>query len=143
MTFVSTATAAPSASHVSVNRPNPVSVGTFVWLASELMFFAGLFAMYFTHRSVMPAEEWSGYSSRLNFWFALGITTVLVLSSVTCQMGVWAAERFQPRRTGSIWQIGRWGMNEWIVLTFVMGAIFVGGQVYEYAELVEHGVTIS
>ena len=28
-----------------------VSVGTIVWLSSELMFFAGLFAMYFTARS--------------------------------------------------------------------------------------------
>ena len=35
----------------SLNRPNMVSVGTIVWLSSELMFFAGLFAMYFTARS--------------------------------------------------------------------------------------------
>ena len=35
-------------------RPSMVSVGTIVWLASELMFFAGLFAMYFTIRSVAP-----------------------------------------------------------------------------------------
>jgi cytochrome c oxidase subunit III len=32
-----------------------VAVGTIVWLASELMFFAGLFAMYFTIRSVSPS----------------------------------------------------------------------------------------
>ncbi|HEY2087117.1 MAG TPA: cytochrome B, partial [Mycobacterium sp.] len=30
----------------SLNRPNMVSVGTIVWLSSELMFFAGLFAFY-------------------------------------------------------------------------------------------------
>ena len=144
MTSVSTATTTPSAaSHVSVNRPNPVSVGTIVWLASELMFFAGLFAMYFTHRNVMAAEEWSSYTDNLAFWFALGNTTVLVLSSVTCQFGVWAAERFQARRTGTIHQITRWGMNEWMTLTFIMGSIFVGGQIYEYAELVQHGISIS
>ena len=33
-------------------RPNVVSVGTIVWLSSELMFFASLFAMYFTIRSI-------------------------------------------------------------------------------------------
>ena len=144
MTLVSTATTAPSApSHVSVNRPNPVSVGTIVWLASELMFFAGLFAMYFSHRSVMPGEEWASYSNDLNFWFALANTSVLVLSSVACQFGVFAAERFQPRRTGSLLQITRWGMNEWMTLTFIMGAIFVGGQIFEYAELVQHGISIS
>ena len=43
-------TAAPSISSRvhSLNRPNMVSVGTIVWLASELMFFAGLFAMFFS-----------------------------------------------------------------------------------------------
>jgi len=35
-----------------------VSVGTVVWLASELMFFAGLFAMYFTLRATSP-EMWA------------------------------------------------------------------------------------
>lgn len=35
----------------SLNRPNMVSVGTIVWLSSELMFFAGLFAMYFVARA--------------------------------------------------------------------------------------------
>jgi cytochrome c oxidase subunit 3 len=143
MGSVSTATAASSTSvHVSVNRPNPVSVGTIVWLASELMFFAGLFAMYFTLRSQVP-EEWAARTEMLNLPFAIANTTVLVLSSVTCQMGVWAAERFQPRRTGSLLAVAHWGMNEWMTLTYLMGAFFIGGQLYEYAELVQEGLTIS
>jgi cytochrome c oxidase subunit III len=143
MGSVSTATAASSTSvHVSVNRPNPVSVGTIVWLASELMFFAGLFAMYFTLRSQVP-EEWADRTQVLNLQFAAINTTVLVLSSVTCQMGVWAAERFQPRRTGSLLAVGKWGMNEWMTLTYLMGAFFIGGQLYEYAELVSEGLTIA
>ena len=40
----------------SLTRPNIVSVGTIVWLSSELMFFAGLFAMYFTMRAVHPGN---------------------------------------------------------------------------------------
>lgn len=135
--------AAPrTAPHVSVNRPNPVSVGTIVWLASELMFFAGLFAMYFTLRAAVP-DEWATQTEKLNLTFAFINTSVLVLSSVTCQMGVWAAERFQPVRTGSLLQVNRWGMNEWMVLTYLMGSFFIGGQVYEYAELVHEGLTIS
>ena len=137
-------TTAPNAArpHAGVNRPNPVSVGTIVWLASELMFFAGLFAMYFTTRSVVP-EVWAAETPKLNLTFAFANTMVLVLSSVTCQMGVWAAERFQPVRTGALWQVKRWGMNEWITLTYVMGAIFIGGQIVASAELAQHGVTIS
>ncbi|MBO9567384.1 MULTISPECIES: aa3-type cytochrome oxidase subunit III [Cellulomonas] len=143
MTSVSTATAASRpVPHVTVNRPNPVTVGTIVWLASELMFFAGLFAMYFTVRAAVP-EEWAVQTEKLNLTFAFANTTILVLSSVTCQMGVWAAERLQPVRSGSIVQFWRWGMNEWMTLTYVMGAVFIGGQIFEYAELVEHGLTIS
>ena len=127
---------------MSVNRPNPVSVGTIVWLASELMFFAGLFAMYFTLRGQVP-EEWEIRTELLNIPFSAVNTTVLVLSSVTCQMGVWAAERFQPRRTGSLLAVRSWGMNEWITLTYLMGAFFIGGQLYEYAELVREGLTIA
>ncbi len=139
---MSTTTAALARPHLSVNRPNPVSVGTIVWLASELMFFAGLFAMYFTTRAALP-ELWAERTAELNLTFAAINTTVLVLSSVTCQMGVWAAERFQPRRAGSLLQVSRWGMQEWMTLTFVMGATFVGGQIYEYAELVHHGIALN
>ncbi len=144
MSAVSTATAAaPAHHHVSVNRPNPVSVGTIVWLASELMFFAGLFAMYFSTRAVLPPDVWAEQADHLNKPFAFANTIVLVLSSVTCQFGVRAAERFQAKRTGSLLNVARWGMNEWITLTFIMGAVFIGGQVYEYAGLVSEGVTIS
>jgi len=139
---VSTTTAVTARPHLSVNRPNPVSVGTIVWLASELMFFAGLFAMYFTTRAALPGL-WAEQTGKLNLTFAAVNTTILVLSSVTCQMGVWAAERFQPRRTGSLLQVGRWGMQEWMTLTFLMGAAFIGGQIYEYAELVGHGVALN
>ena len=127
---------------MSVNRPNPVSVGTIVWLASELMFFAGLFAMYFTLRATVP-EEWAVQTEKLNVTFAAVNTTVLLLSSVTCQMGVWAAERFQPVRSGSLLNVRGWGMNEWMTLTYIMGAFFIGGQIFEYAELVHEGLTIS
>ena len=119
-----------------------VSVGTIVWLASELMFFAGLFAMYFTIRSVEPGL-WDVEPELLNIPFSAANTTILVLSSVTCQMGVFAAERLQPGRTASLLNVVRWGMREWYVLTFVMGSLFVAGQVYEYAALVSEGLTIA
>jgi cytochrome c oxidase subunit 3 len=107
------------------------------------MFFAGLFAMYFTVRSVMAPEAWSANTEKLNIGFAAINTTVLLLSSATCQMGVAAAERFKPARTGSILQVTKWGMHEWMVLTYLMGAFFIGGQLFEYTALVHEGVTIA
>jgi len=108
-----------------------VSIGTIVWLSSELMFFAALFAMYFTLRAVNP-EVWAADTQVLNIPFASVNTTILVLSSVTCQLGVFAAERGDVK-----------GLRRWFIITFVMGSIFIGGQVFEYAELVHYGLTPS
>lgn len=119
-----------------------VSVGTIVWLGSELMFFAGLFAMYFTIRSVAP-QLWEQNTPRLNVPFATINTLILIISSVWCQLGVFRAEHGQPHRTGSLLDVRRWGMREWYVLTYLFGSVFIAGQALEYAELVHHGVTIQ
>lgn len=125
-----------------VNRPNIVAVGTIVWLGSEVMFFAGLFAMYFTLKST-SAGLWEEQTAKLNITFAAVNTIVLVLSSFTCQAGVWAAERFQVRRTGTMAQFWKWGVTEWFFVTYAMGATFVVGQIYEYAVLVSEHVSLS
>lgn len=132
---MNTQTAAPS-----VKRPNTVAVGTIVWLGSEVMFFAGLFAIYFTLRAMAP-ELWAYETAKHNFPFSLTITLILVASSFTCQAGVFAAERLQPRRTS--WALKDWGAIEWFYLTYILGAIFVAGQVWEYAQFVEHGIAFS
>ncbi|MHB1615024.1 MAG: aa3-type cytochrome oxidase subunit III [Actinomycetes bacterium] len=119
-------TAPPSA---PINRPSVVSVGTIVWLSSELMFFAALFAIYFTLRSV--SQVWPPYNVHLDVPFSAVNTVVLVLSSVTCQLGVFAAERGDVVR-----------LRRWFALTFVMGAYFVAGQATEYASLVQSGLTL-
>ena len=129
--------------HHKITRPNLVAVGTIVWLSSELMFFAALFAMYFTTRAVQGPDVWLESTEILNIPFAVFNTTILVLSSVTCQFGVFAAERYQARRTGSLLKVSSWGMREWFALTFLMGGFFVSGQIYEYAHLVAEGLTLS
>ncbi len=118
-----------------------VSVGTIVWLSSELMFFAALFAAYFTIRAVSP-DLWAQETSKLNVPFSAVNTTILVLSSVTCQMGVFQAEEGIVGRTGKLHQFRQWGLREWFVLTYIMGSIFIAGQAFEYTELVHEGVTI-
>jgi cytochrome c oxidase subunit III len=125
----------------SLTRPNIVSVGTIVWLSSELMFFAGLFAMYFTIRSVHPGD-WpmtlpTGHKPDFLLWhgiplYALPFTIILVASSFTCQWGVFAAEK------GDVFKLRRW-----FAITFIMGLIFVLGQANEYRIQVHDGNTIS
>jgi cytochrome c oxidase subunit 3 len=129
---VATATEAMIPARETVNRPNAVSIGTIVWLSSELMFFAALFAMYFTVRSVQGPEVWAEYTEKLNIPFSTVNTLVLVASSVTCQIGVFAAERGDVK-----------GLRRWFIITFLMGAFFVGGQLFEYTELVREGLTLQ
>ena len=135
-------TSTPLAQNTSavINRPSATSVGTIVWLASEVMFFAGLFAMYFSLRANAP-EIWANDTQILDVQFALINTLILVASSFTAQFGVFAAERMQPRATGK--SPAKWGLVEWFFISYMLGAIFVAGQVYEYATLVSEGVSIS
>jgi cytochrome c oxidase subunit 3 len=110
-----------------------VSVGTIVWLSSELMFFAALFAMYFSIRATVPGQaEWAEHTKALNLPYALTFTVILVLSSITCQMGVFRAER------GDVY-----GLRRWFTLTFLMGLTFVLGQAFEYRNLVAEGIKIN
>jgi cytochrome c oxidase subunit 3 len=117
----------------SLTRPNMVSVGTIVWLSSELMFFAALFAMFFSIRASADGKsQWEVHSEQLNVPYALTFTIILVASSVTCQIGVFAAER------GDVHSLRRW-----FFLTFVMGLAFVLGQANEYHNLVGEGIKIN
>src|SRR5688500_9157775 len=132
MRDVATAAAQGARTHVPASRPDTTAVGTIVWLSSELMFFAALFAMYFTIRSVTGGEVWGEFAGELNIPFSTTNTVILVASSVTCQLGVFAAER------GDVY-----GLRRWFALTLLMGAVFVGGQAYEYTHLVHEGTTIA
>lgn len=127
-----------------------VPLGTWIWLASDLMFFAALFAAYFSIRETTTAQAAAGEASlwatniaHLNIPYAAVNTGILVMSSVACQLGVHAAEHGRVKRLSGVLDIRKWGMREWYILTFVMGAIFVAGQVWEYATLIGEGHSIS
>lgn len=147
--------------HGVKGRPDMVAIGTLIWLASELMFFAALFAAYFSLRDATNSmaaatgeqSMWAWGASHFLTdpvflgqqwpWFSMINTTILVLSSVTCQIGVFRAEKGLVSRTGGLLNVARWGMREWYILTFLMGSVFIGGQAYEYSLLVSEGFLLS
>jgi cytochrome c oxidase subunit 3 len=100
------------------------------------MFFAGLFAMYFTMRAVhepnWPMTLPDGVKIVPKLGYATPFTIILVASSFTCQWGVFAAER------GDVYKLRRW-----FTLTFFMGLAFVLGQLNEFRMEVVEGNTIS
>ena len=120
-----------------------VSVGTIIWLSSELMFFAALFAAYFTIRAVSP-ELWAQETEKLNVPFSTANTVILVASSFACQWGVFAAERpTWPRSAAKTpsWQV-RDDSTRIVVLTEANGtsssAVFWAQSSSETARIVKY-----
>jgi cytochrome c oxidase subunit 3 len=116
------------------HKPGGISsslLGMVLFIASEVMFFGGLFGAYFTIRSA--ATQWPPEGTpHLEAWYAAILTTILVSSSVTMQFGVWAIRRNDQRR-----------LLLWLALTLVLGLAFLAGQANEYRMLIEEGMTLS
>ena len=110
---------------------NPI-LGMILFICSEVMFFSGLFAAYFSVRASSPRwpplTDNQVLNERFNLhaepWFALVLTIILVTSSFTCQFAVWAIRR--DDRAGFIRNIG---------VTLVLGIVFLIGQAYDYSTL--------
>ena len=121
--MVSAAPAAtPSATSESVQGPSVVGVGTVVWLSSELMFFAGLFAAYFTLRAATNA--WPPPGTELATARTGAATVVLIASSYTMHLAVRASESDDRQRA-----------VQWLVVTMGLGLVFLSNQAVEYREL--------
>src|SRR4029453_4025403 len=101
--------------------PSALGVGVVVWLASELMFFAGLFAAYFTLRSVN--DVWPPAGVELETARTAVATAVLVGSSGAMHMAVTAAKRED-----------RQGATRWLGVTALMGLLFLSNQLLEYVQ---------
>jgi cytochrome c oxidase subunit III len=116
------------------HKPGGISsslLGMVLFIASEVMFFGGLFGAYFTIRSA--ATEWPPPDSpHLSAAYAAVLTTILVTSSVTMQFGVWAIRRNNQRQ-----------LKLWLAVSLLLGVIFLIGQGLEYANLIEEGMTLS
>jgi cytochrome c oxidase subunit III len=116
------------------HKPGGISsslLGMVLFIASEIMFFGGLFGAYFTIRSAAP--EWPPPETpHLSAAYAAILTTVLVTSSVTMQFGVWAIRRNEHRR-----------LLLFLGVSLILGLIFLSMQALEYANLIREGMTMS
>ncbi|MBI2762305.1 MAG: heme-copper oxidase subunit III [Chloroflexi bacterium] len=117
---------------------NPI-LGMLLFIASEIMFFAGLFAAYFSTRAnfvdANGVKEWppSEFADILNpFSLILVATVILILSSVTLQMALWAIRR--DDRTGFLRNMA---------FTFILGITFLLLQAYDYSLLFQEGLTMG
>lgn len=97
----------------SERRPSVLSVGVVVWLASEVLFFAGLFAAYFVLRAE-TSQPWLPADVHLDTVRAIVFSVVLIASSVTMHFAVHAAQAHQRQRCFSL-----------LAVTFALGTAFL------------------
>jgi cytochrome c oxidase subunit 3 len=101
---------------------SPLHIGIMLWLASDVMFFAGLFATWFVLRA--ENEVWPPDGAELDVLRSGVFTCVLILSSLTMHFCVKSAEKGDKQTSFG-----------WLGVTLVLGAVFLTNQLLEYASL--------
>jgi cytochrome c oxidase subunit 3 len=96
------------------------SLGMWLFLATEILFFGGLFTGYAQYRYWYPAE-FVAASHRLDVRLGAINTAVLLTSSLSMALAVRAAQTNDRR--GTVRLLG---------LTIVLGSVFLGVKAYEY-----------
>jgi cytochrome c oxidase subunit 3 len=104
---------------------NSSSLGMWVFLATEVMFFGGLFCAYLIYR-LKYFGDFAAASQTLNWKLGAVNTAVLICSSLTVVFAVWAAQH--ARRTMLLVSL---------VITIILGFAFLGIKATEYAEKFE------
>jgi cytochrome c oxidase subunit 3 len=103
------------------------TLGMWVFLVTEIMFFGGLFMAYLLYRSQSP-QGFAEASNHLNVLWGAANTVVLIVSSLTMALAVRAAQTSAPPKT----QVA------WLVATMILGAAFLGVKVIEYSDKFTH-----
>lgn len=115
---------------------DPALLGMMLFIASEVMFFAALFAAYFNAMATVPVFPPEGVGEIISLfhfpYLPIWMTIILLTSSVTMQ---WATMRI---RRGD-----RTGMNRAVAITLLLGAIFLVLWATEYALLIAEDFTID
>lgn len=123
---------AAASGHAQRGISNPI-LGMLLFIASEVMFFSGLFAAYFATRAAnlpWPPEPFKHILDPLGP--IMPATILLIASSFFCQFAVWSIRKGDRR-----------GYVRNIAVTFVLGVIFLGMQVYDYGILFSEGMTMG
>lgn len=109
-----------NASQATRSEMSSPALGMLLFISSELMFFGGLFAAYFTIRG--RAEVWPPAGTHLELLLPLIGTALLVTSSVTMHL---ATARLEEGKSH----------GGWLPSTIVLGTLFLALQGFEYSQL--------
>ena len=127
-TAVDTATPPPQLRHHFADmeqQKNTASLGMWLFLVTEIMFFGGLFCAYLIYR-LMHFNAFAAASQQLSIGLGAFNTAVLLVSSVTVVLAVYAAQEGKRNQ-----------LVIYLVLTVVLGLTFLGVKAIEYKEKFE------
>ena len=115
----------------------PGMMGMYIFLASEVMFFGSLFAVYFYlfgSHNVWPPSPPSSRPEYYVSWFPIPLvnTVVLLSSGVTCHFAADAIARDNRRRFFMLQ-----------IATIVLGFAFEFGQLYEFISAFGRGLNLT
>jgi cytochrome c oxidase subunit 3 len=102
------------------------TIGMWVFLVTEVMFFGGLFLAYFVYRQAYPAA-FASASNKTVLLIGAFNTTVLICSSLTMALAVNAAATGKRQLTVLF-----------LILTLLLGSAFLGVKAYEYHDKYVH-----
>jgi cytochrome c oxidase subunit 3 len=102
------------------------TLGMWLFLVTEVMFFGGLFTAYIVYRRMFPAV-FAASSHHLDVTLGGINTAVLICSSLTMALAIWAAQ-IDKRKLIVVF----------LLLTIVLGAVFLGVKAVEYRDKFHH-----
>ncbi len=105
-----------------------VSIGMWMFLVQEIMFFGGLFTAYLVFRSKYPMAFAAGSNHLDAFWGGLN-TLVLIVSSLTMALTVYFAQK--NKRNMQVLMI---------LLTMFFGSVFLAVKAIEYTDKYNHAL---
>jgi len=103
------------------------TLGMWVFLVTEIMFFGGLFMAYLVYRHASPSGFQEAIHELSRVWGTTN-TAVLICSSLTMALGVRAAQTSQPA----------WTQVRWLLATIAFGVAFLGIKAVEYYDKFAH-----
>src|SRR5260370_1746619 len=100
-----------------------------VFLSTEVLFFGGLFMTYTLNRATYP-DIFSAASKTMTLWLGAVNTVVLIASSLTMALSVWASQAGKKKL-----------LTIFLIATLVLGCVFLGIKGIEYHDkYVEHHI---
>jgi cytochrome c oxidase subunit 3 len=108
-----------------IQQKRAATLGMWVFIAQEVLFFGGLFAAYTVYRHAYP-EAFAAGSGHLSWQVGFFNTLVLIASSLTMAMGVYSAAKGRSRQV-----VG------YLLATIFLGSVFLGVKYFEYGEKID------